>query len=91
MFLGLASLFVRQFGHAVLEPACHDEERSLLGYNTPNKTLIVLDLPRSFRWSSIGAGRRVELDGVVALADAIAAALVPAGRWVVVLGRVAVS
>jgi glutamate-1-semialdehyde 2,1-aminomutase len=42
MFLGLASLFVRQFGHAVLEPACHDEEALLLGYNTRNKTFIVL-------------------------------------------------
>ena len=42
MCLGLASLFVRQFGHAVLEPPCHDKEKTLLGYNTRNKTLIVL-------------------------------------------------
>jgi glutamate-1-semialdehyde 2,1-aminomutase len=42
MCLGLASLFVRQFGHAVLEPPCHKEEETLLGYNTRNKTLIVL-------------------------------------------------
>jgi len=42
MCLGLASLFVRQFGHAVLEPACHDKEETLLGYNTRNKTIIVL-------------------------------------------------
>lgn len=42
MCLGLASLFVRQFGHAVLEPACHDEEETLLGYTTRNKTLIVI-------------------------------------------------
>ena len=42
MCLGLASLFVRQFGHAVLEPPCHDKEALLLGYNTRNKTLIVL-------------------------------------------------
>ena len=41
MWLGLAALFVRQFGHAVLEPACHDKEMSLLGFNTRNKTLIV--------------------------------------------------
>ncbi len=39
---GLASLFVRQFGHAILEPPCHDKEALLLGYNTRNKTLIVL-------------------------------------------------
>jgi glutamate-1-semialdehyde 2,1-aminomutase len=41
MCLGLASLFVRQFGHAVLEPTCHDKEATLLGYNTRNKTIIV--------------------------------------------------
>jgi glutamate-1-semialdehyde 2,1-aminomutase len=42
MFVGLAALFVRQFGHAVLEPPCHDKEALLLGFNTRNKTLIVL-------------------------------------------------
>jgi glutamate-1-semialdehyde 2,1-aminomutase len=42
MFLGLGALFVRQFGHAILEPPCHDKEKALLGYNTRNKTLIVL-------------------------------------------------
>jgi glutamate-1-semialdehyde 2,1-aminomutase len=42
MCLGLASLFVRQFGHAVLEPPCHDKEALLLGFNTRNKTLIAL-------------------------------------------------
>jgi glutamate-1-semialdehyde 2,1-aminomutase len=42
MCLGLAALFVRQFGHAILEPACHDKEALLLGYNTRNKTMIVL-------------------------------------------------
>jgi glutamate-1-semialdehyde 2,1-aminomutase len=42
MCLGLAALFVRQFGHAILEPPCHDKEKLLLGYNTRNKTLIVL-------------------------------------------------
>ena len=42
MCLGLAALFVRQFGHAILEPPCHDKEKLLRGYNTRNKTLIVL-------------------------------------------------
>jgi glutamate-1-semialdehyde 2,1-aminomutase len=40
--LGLAALFVRQFGHAILEPPCHDAEALLLGFNTRNKTLILL-------------------------------------------------
>jgi glutamate-1-semialdehyde 2,1-aminomutase len=42
MCLGLAALFVRQFGHAVLEPDAHEKEMTLLGYTTHNKTLIVL-------------------------------------------------
>jgi glutamate-1-semialdehyde 2,1-aminomutase len=41
MCLGLAALFVRQFGHAILEPPCHDKEELLLGFNTRNKTLIL--------------------------------------------------
>src|SRR5262245_42736995 len=41
MCLGLAALFVRQFGHAILEPPCHDREQLLLGFNTRNKTLVV--------------------------------------------------
>ena len=41
MFLGLGALFVRQTGHAILEPPCHDKEKALLGFNTRNKTIIV--------------------------------------------------
>jgi glutamate-1-semialdehyde 2,1-aminomutase len=40
--LGLAALFVRQFGHAVLEPDAHEKEMTLLGYTTHNKTVIVI-------------------------------------------------
>jgi glutamate-1-semialdehyde 2,1-aminomutase len=86
MFLGLAALFVRQFGHAILEPACHDEEKLLLGYNTRNKTLIVLGyvlipialIANAHAWS---------FSGFVALAPAIALQWF---RWTVgvVLGRV---
>jgi glutamate-1-semialdehyde 2,1-aminomutase len=86
MFLGLASLFVRQFGHAVLEPACHDEEKLLLGYNTRNKTLIVIGyvaipvvvMAQAGAWN---------LAAVVSMADVIALQWF---RWtaVVVLGRV---
>lgn len=38
----LVALFVRQFGHALVEPPCHDKEELLLGFNTPSKTMIVL-------------------------------------------------
>ena len=41
MWAGLAALFLRQLGHAILEPPCHDKEALLLGYNTRNKTLIL--------------------------------------------------
>ena len=42
MCWGLAALFVRQFGHAILEPPCLAKEKLLLGFNTRNKTLIVV-------------------------------------------------
>jgi len=41
MWAGLAALFLRQIGHAVLEPPCHDKEALLLGYNTRNKSLVL--------------------------------------------------
>jgi glutamate-1-semialdehyde 2,1-aminomutase len=41
MWAGLGALFLRQIGHAVLEPPCHDKEMTLLGYNTRNKTIIL--------------------------------------------------
>ena len=41
MLLGMGALFVRQFGHAILEPPCHDKEKALLGFNTRNKSMIV--------------------------------------------------
>ncbi len=41
MWAGLAALFLRQIGHAILEPPCHDREAVLLGYNTRSKTFIL--------------------------------------------------
>jgi glutamate-1-semialdehyde 2,1-aminomutase len=41
MWAGLAALFLRQIGHAVLEPPCHDKEATLLGFSTRNKTLVL--------------------------------------------------
>jgi glutamate-1-semialdehyde 2,1-aminomutase len=71
MCLGLGALFVRQFGHAILEPPCHDKEALLLGYNTRNKTLIVLgyilipliQLAQAGSWSVAGL-----LDGIAPIA-----------------------
>jgi glutamate-1-semialdehyde 2,1-aminomutase len=87
MWVGLAALFVRQFGHAILEPPCHDKEAVLLGYNTRNKTLVVLGylvLPVFHLWRAGSVSAEV------------VAAIVPvvALQWfvwtmVVVFGRVA--
>ncbi len=41
MWLGLAALFVRQSGHALIEPPCHDKEQLLLGFDTKSKTKVV--------------------------------------------------
>jgi len=41
MWAGLGALFLRQIGHAILEPPCHDKEATLLGFNTRNKSLIL--------------------------------------------------
>jgi glutamate-1-semialdehyde 2,1-aminomutase len=83
MWLGLPALFVRQIGHAVFEPPCHDKEASLLGFDTRSKTAIVavyLAIPLVHLW----------LGG-----SADTAALAPAIAWhwllftlFVVLGRV---
>jgi glutamate-1-semialdehyde 2,1-aminomutase len=59
MWAGLAALFLRQIGHAILEPPCHDKEATLLGYSTRNKTMIlgtylvipVVDLVWSWAWT----------------------------------------
>ena len=41
MWASLGALFLRQMGHAILEPPCHDKEELLLGYNTRNKSIIL--------------------------------------------------
>src|SRR5262249_25133359 len=41
MWIGVPALLFRQFGHAVLEPACHEAEKLLLGYDTRTKTMIL--------------------------------------------------
>jgi glutamate-1-semialdehyde 2,1-aminomutase len=41
MWAGLGALFLRQIGHALLEPPCHDKEALLLGFDTRKKTAIL--------------------------------------------------
>jgi len=40
MLLGVVSLALRQSGHAIFEPPCHDEEELLLGFNTRSKCFV---------------------------------------------------
>lgn len=42
MWLGLGALILRQAGHALIEPPCHDKEQLLLGFDTRSKTVVVL-------------------------------------------------
>jgi glutamate-1-semialdehyde 2,1-aminomutase len=87
MSLGLAALFLRQFGHAVLEPACHDKEKTLLGYSTPNKTLIFLG------YATIPFVQLLRTGGVSWEAFQTELPIIAeqwwVWTWVVVLGRVA--
>jgi len=41
VWIGVVSLFLRQAGHALIEPPCHDEEQLLLGFDTRSKSWIV--------------------------------------------------
>jgi glutamate-1-semialdehyde 2,1-aminomutase len=41
VWIGVVSLFLRQAGHALIEPPCHDKEQLLLGFDTRSKSWIV--------------------------------------------------
>jgi len=42
VYLGIASLVLRQAGHYVFEPPCHEKEQAMLGFDTQNKVKIVI-------------------------------------------------
>jgi len=42
MYLGRFSLVIRQSGHYIFEPPCHDKEQAMLGFDTENKVKIVV-------------------------------------------------
>jgi glutamate-1-semialdehyde 2,1-aminomutase len=85
MWAALGALFLRQIGHAVLEPPCHDKEAALLGYNTRNKSLILgayllipaVHLARAEAWT---VSALHELAGTVAEQWLLWTALVVGGR-----------
>lgn len=42
MYIGLTSLIIRQAGHYVFEPPCHDAEQAMLGFDTQNKVKVCI-------------------------------------------------
>lgn len=42
VYLGIASLVIRQAGHYIFEPPCHEKEQAMLGFDTQNKVKIVI-------------------------------------------------
>lgn len=42
VYLGITSLLIRQSGHYIFEPPCHDAEQAMLGFDTENKVKIVI-------------------------------------------------
>ena len=81
MWAGLAALLLRQIGHAVLEPPCHDKEAVLLGH-TPTRPDPRALLPGRVR----GAGEPIDGDGAGGTVGGAALFLWTA---LVVVGRVA--
>ena len=54
MCLGLAALFLRQFGHAILEPPCHDAEKLLLMQRVERVILQLADVSEILREAQAG-------------------------------------
>ena len=42
MYLGLFSLVIRQSGHYIFEPPCHEKEQAMLGFDTESKVQVVI-------------------------------------------------
>eukprot|EP00924_Labyrinthula_sp_SR-Ha-C_P006768 snap_masked-scaffold_29-processed-gene-4.22-mRNA-1 protein AED:0.01 eAED:0.01 QI:0/-1/0/1/-1/1/1/0/206 len=42
VYFGIASLVIRQAGHYIFEPPCHDKEQAMLGFDTENKVKVVI-------------------------------------------------
>ena len=88
MWLGLAALFIRQMGHALVEPPCHDKEQLLLGFDTRTKSFVLagyLLIPLAH----LAAAGELNVESVLAMGPTVAL------QWfvftaIVVFGRVAV-
>lgn len=88
MWLGFFALFLRQIGHALIEPPCHDKEQLLLGFDTRTKSMILggyLAIPLIH----VAASNSLEPDALMAMVPAVAL------QWfaftaLVIFGRVAV-
>jgi len=88
VYLGIASLVLRQSGHYIFEPPCHEKEQAMLGFDTQNKVKIVIAyfiLPTLF----LGVLTQMEaVQNVIAAYDIQVADLWIAATFVIVFGRV---
>ena len=80
MWAGLGALFLRQIGHAILEPPCHDKEATLLGFNTRNKTPDPRRVPVDPRLAP-RAGRAVDRRGAAPASRPPSPSSGCCGRW----------
>lgn len=72
MWIGLGALFLRQMGHALIEPPCHDKEQLLLGYDTRSKSVILalyvlIPVANCFAAQELSWATAASLIGTVAL------------------------
>jgi len=88
IYLGLGSLVLRQAGHYVFEPPCHEKEQAMLGFDTKKKVKIVITyfiIPTVFL---IGLSYNSKFSDVVSQYDVTVADLWLIATLCVVFGRV---
>lgn len=88
VYLGIASLVLRQSGHYIFEPPCHEKEQAMLGFDTQNKVKIVIlyfVLPTLF----LGGLTQIEsVQSLIASYDVQVADIWIAATFAIVGGRV---
>jgi glutamate-1-semialdehyde 2,1-aminomutase len=88
VYLGIASLVLRQSGHYIFEPPCHEKEQAMLGFDTQNKVKIVIAyfvLPTLF----LGGLTQIEaVQNLIVNYDVQVADLWIFATFVIVFGRV---
>lgn len=90
VYLGIFSLVIRQAGHYIFEPPCHEKEQAMLGFDTQNKVKIVI---LYFVLPTVFLGFLTQVDTVsriISSYDVQVADLWIAATFCIVFGRVLV-